>query len=197
MTEFQGIPIDEGILSDTLTFYSILLPVALCIFITLFLLWKRFCKESPEDVKAREKQDEFIRHLQSLPSQDTSAKRRLAEELAQRDNENEEWHKNRIFSIVICAVAIFLILLGYFCAWLPCYQDTVHKDYSVYTGVFTVEHTGGRFGGRWLALQNGTSLGIEGSAKDAVPDEEGTYTGTIVYAPRSELVLGIEWEDVS
>lgn len=70
-------------------------------------------------------------------------------------------------------------LIGYA---VPVWRDYFEKDYTVYTGSYTVIH---KKRGYWVELEDGTTLQSGGAP-------EGEYTGTLVYACRSKIVVGRE-----
>ena len=55
------------------------------------------------------------------------------------------------------------------------------KDYAVSTGTYTVTHQHKAY---WIELEDGTTLQSGGAP-------EGEYTGTVIYARRSKIVVGL------
>lgn len=198
MTEFQGVPIDERILSDELMFYSILLPVSLCLFAILWFFLIRGNKASSQNAEKAEIVEKHILYLEKAAQKKPHLQAALEEQRTKQKEEQKgiikERRRNRFIDVLMLSITVFYAVALFFFAWFPSYRDTLHKDYATYTGSFTVEYTGGRSSGWWILLPDGKRLNIEGSVHDSIPAKEGDYTGTVVYAPRSRLVLGIAWE---
>lgn len=198
MTEFQGILIDEGILPDTLRFFSILIPVG--VFVLLVLLgvwWWMDNKSDPEETDEIKKSSLLIRHLEKFADKDPHIAKKLAKEQRKYKRLTGNQRSNRIGRYLLLGFIVVFAVACFFTEWLPTYQDIQHKDYVTYTGTFRTEwRNTGRSGvgaSLWAILPNDTWLELSKSARDRAPQEDGTYTGTIVYSSRSEIVLGIEW----
>lgn len=187
MTEFQGIPIDEGALLLHTIFGGIFTVV---FFVLVLVVAYTLISEFVESPVNRKKEQNRMKKLQERAESDPIAKKELARRIRKQQKHNKNLRGSigiHIFLLVFTMLGLIVCIGFYF---LPNYQDYTKKDYAVYIGNFEM-----RYGSRytdWIVLPDGTMLEENGSIY-----EEGTYTGTIVYTPRSELVLGIEWEDVS
>ena len=81
MTEFNGILIDEGILSYTLRFFTILIPVGVFVLLILWgFWWWMDNKSDPEEIAEIEKSRLLIRHLKKFADNDPHIAKKLAEE---------------------------------------------------------------------------------------------------------------------
>lgn len=193
MTEFQGILIDEKILSDSLTFYSVFIPVGIVVLLILLgILWwmDRF---TPEDTDEIEKSRLLIRHLEKYADNDPHIAKKLAKEQRNYAQLTGNRQSNRIVRYVLLGIIVLFATTCFLTEWIPTYQDIQHKDYVSYAGTFKTEYR--RSDQFWAILPDGTWLELSGSALECAPREEGTYTGTLVYSSRSKLVLGIEWNE--
>ena len=191
MTEFQGIPIDESVLSSHILGGTILIGLVFAVAIFGLVVFFTFGK-SPTDNKRQQKQtDARIRNLQKKAANNPQAEKELALCLCKKQQEaREKRKKSALFScILLCMLA--LTVFGFFAQFSPVLQDRQYKDYVVYNGGFELRNGVNKYAA-WIILPDGTDLNYRRFVCD-----DGSYAGTIVYAPRSKLVLGIEWEDVS
>lgn len=196
MIEFNGILIDEEILSFNLNFYSVLIPVGVVVLLILWgVWWWMDNKSDPEETAEIEKSRLLIRHLEKFAENDPHIAKKLAEEQQRHKRLTGNQRSNRIGRYLLLGFIVVFAVACFFIEWLPTYQDIQHKDYVTYTGTFRTERSYSSRGGYsvWIILPNDTALEVTRSARKRIPQEEGTYTGTIVYSSRSEIVLGIEW----
>ena len=196
MTEFNGILIDEGILSYTLRFFTILIPVGVFVLLILWgFWWWMDNKSDPEEIGEIEKSRLLIRHLKKIADNDPHIAKKLAEEQRKHKRLAGDQRSSRIGRYLLLGFIVVFAVACFFVEWLPTYQDIQHKDYITYTGTFRTEWSCSNRGGYslWAILPGNTYLELSRSALDRAPQEDGTYTGTIVYSSRSKLVLGLEW----
>lgn len=195
MIEFNGILIDEEILSFNLNFYSVLIPVGVVVLLILWgVWWWMDNKSDPEETAEIEKSRLLIRHLEKFAENDPHIAKKLAEEQQRHKRLTGNQRSNRIGRYLLLGFIVVFAVACFFIEWLPTYQDIQHKDYVTYTGTFQTEwhKVRGRYS-LWAILPDDTYLELSKSAFDRAPQEDGTYTGTIVYSSRSKLVLGLEW----
>ena len=184
MTEFQGIPLDERVLTLNILFASIFTVVFfVLVLVVAYMLISEFV-ESPVN---RKKEQNRMKKLQERAESDPAAKKELARRIRKQQNRKKNlWSSIGAYIFLLVFTLLGLIgCIGFY--FLPNYQDYTKKDYAVYTGTFEMQY--GNKGADWIVLPDGTMLEENGSIF-----EEGTYTGTVVYGKRAKVVVGIAWE---
>ncbi len=132
---------------------------------------------------ANPKEEARIKKLKSLAETDTYAAkqlRKLERKKKHRKNRDRDLRTEAIFVNVLIIVLFFITL---FYITIPTWKDYTIKDYVVYEGEFEVFRS--QRCSR-IKLKDGTI--IWGSAGF----DYGEHEGTLVYAKRSEVVLGGE-----
>ena len=124
-------------------------------------------------------------HIQKLKERaptDARAAAQLAKIERRAQRRRKRNRESRISEIALIGIAGVLCVVMVVSA-VPCAIDYARKDYVVYTGDFVVRGVRRR---ATVLLEDGTVL----SGGAAL--ERGEHHGTLVYAKRSEIVLGIE-----
>ena len=187
MTEFQGIPISETKLLAFIGFsyFFALIFLGFIVWISIHLIREKRYSSSESKAEMR------IKNLKQRAKTDPAAEKELARRLRRQKNKTRD-KKRYIFSQT--ALLLLLVVLLAVTAYLPfdAILDYQQKDYVIYNGTFEyVNNSYARYGtGKDIHLPDGTSL-------SGAPDSwnvNGTYSGTLVYAKRSGLVLGAEAE---
>lgn len=169
-----GITLDES----RLLISVILSGVTVLVFLGLLIVWILFSRRmiSVEN----EKDTARIRKLRGLADTDEAARKELEKRLRRAAREKDKRIpvrlENGVVSLLLAAVALACL----FFYTVPTWQDYFVKDYKVYTGSYTVTYYKRT---HWIELEDGTTLRY-GSAP------EGEYTGKVVYASRSRIVVG-------
>ena len=188
MTEFQGIPIDEKLLLRHIAVESVVLFLFLCVAIAVLYWVISLLKPTANERRQNNKVAARIHKLQEIAAKDPKAQKELTRRRRKQQRSIRQKRKANTPLLVGTVLLLAIIVGGFFMLILPKQQDYRQKDYVLYHGVCTL-HRGHR-SCDWINLPDGTCLEYSRFVRD-----EGTYTGTIVYAPRSKLVLGIEWEE--
>lgn len=189
MTEFQGIPLNETKLLVLISFDCFLSLVLLgfIVWISVHLIHeKRYSSSSESKAEMR------IKKLKQRAKNDPAAEKELARRLRRQKSKTRD--KNRYFFSQTALLLLLVIMLA-ITVYLPfeVILDYQQKDYVIYKGSFEyVYNSYARYGtGKDIYLPDGTSL----SAAPNSWNVNGTYSGTLVYAKRSGIVLGIEAEE--
>lgn len=172
MNTYNGISISEYRLPVIYIIY-ILLAVALLV-ASLFLLYQIL---SDRDNKLIQR----MKKLREKAVVDEQAAKQLAKTERKIKRRKEKNRGDVIYHIFLFALVIGFELLIIIGGIVPLITDHVVKDYVVYTGEIQVYNSHRR---PYIKLEDGTILSGGTSLT-----EEDTY-GTVVYAKRSEIVLG-------
>ncbi|MBO5797428.1 MAG: hypothetical protein J6R77_03660 [Clostridia bacterium] len=190
--EFQGVSISESLLLR----YAIVSSVMILLFIgvTVWLaIWGGLIFfRDPQNKKAKKR----LQTLQARAETDERARHELARLMRKEEKRRRNERHGRVGYVVLMSL-VGLIVTAAVVFWVaPMWRDYAQKDYAIYDGTFSVvyQHKGwytvipeGR-SFRWLAGFSAEDTYLRGSGEL----ETGTYTGRVVYAPRSEIVVGIE-----
>ena len=126
------------------------------------------------------KEQNRLNNLRARAQEDPVASKQL-EKLLRKQKKRHK--KNLGEAILIYALLTLMISLTLLLAVIPCWTDYFRKDYLVYEGEFEVYYSSRRYR---IRLENGSVLDGGGSL------EEGSYQGRVVYARRTNLVLGTD-----
>lgn len=185
MTEFQGVAINETKLLVLISFTCFLALVLLgfIVWISVHLIREKWCCSSSES-----KAEMRIKNLKQRAKNDPTAEKELARRLRRQKSKTRD--KNRYF-FSQTALLLLLVVILTITVYLPfdAIRDYQHKDYVMYTGPFeySIEGSSYKFGlSHSIYLPDGTCLtGSPGSL-----NTQGAYSGTLVFAKRSGLILG-------
>lgn len=191
--EFQGVSISESLLLR----YAVVSGVMLLLFIGVAVwlaIWGGLYMFSRDPQKG--KTEKWLQTLRARAETDERARRELARRMRKREKRRRNERCDRVWYLVLMGF-VGLIVTAATVFWAtPMWRDYTQKDYATYDGTFSVVYQqkgwytvipeGRSF--RWLTGLSPDETYLRGSGEL----EEGTYTGRVVYAPRSEIVLGIE-----
>lgn len=157
----------------------ILSGILLLAFLAMLIFWILFsCRMAPGK---NQKDSARIRKLRALAETDGAACKELEKRLRKVGRERKHrllsGLKDGLISGLLAVVTLACLALY----TVPVWQDYFVKDYAVYTGTYTVTHQHKAY---WIELEDGTTLQSGGAP-------EGEYTGTVIYARRSKIVVGL------
>ena len=171
---YNGIEIAEWKLLFVVIFTNVFLLAALIIVIASYFIMRE---------KRNKKEESRIKKLRELAQNDAVAAKQLRKMERKKKNRRNRDIELRTETIIADIAIIILFIISIFYITIPAWTDYTIKDYVVYEGEFEVFRTQKR--GR-IRLEDGTVL--SGSAGF----EYGEHEGTLVYARRSNVVLGGE-----
>ena len=174
MNEWNGIPINEGkLLVLTVIFTAVAVGL-----IVLGIFW---LKNAIEDFCPNRSNRRCIEAIKARGADDPKAQKRLRKLERKQKKLQKERRKTILEDSLIGLLIVGALVIDLVLCVIPGWSDYIAKDYVVYEGEFeVVSYTRNHY----IILENGTRL--SGSAGLA----EGEHRGQVVYAARSEIVLG-------
>lgn len=176
MNTYHNIPINE---SKLLVLTVIFTAVA----VGLIVLGAFWLKNAIEDFFPQRSDRRRIEAIEARGEDDPKVQKRL-KKLSRREKKRLKARRMAIIEdALIGLLLVGMLVVDLALCVIPGWSDYFAKDYVVYTGEFeVVSYTKNHY----IILEDGTRL--SGSAGLA----DGEHHGQVVYAPRSEIVLGAQ-----
>ncbi len=174
MTEFNGIPINEG----KLLLLSIIFTAVAIGLIVLGIFW---LKNVIEDFRPDRSNRRRIEEIIARGADDPKVQKRLKKLERKQKKLQKERRKTILEDSLIGLLIVGALVIDLALCVIPGWSDYIVKDYVVYEGEFeVVSYTRNHY----IILEDGTRL--DGSV--SLP--EGEYEGKVVYTKRAEIALG-------
>ena len=191
MDFYSGVPISERVLLRDCIMLIIGVVVMIVIaFVFLKVMLKYWDKDITPNIN---KKTAIVKELESKDLTDKN----IAKRLAQTKRQIKKYKKKLIDEIAIISIVLAMIVgfeIFAIAVGVPTLKDYIKKDYVVYTGEF--ELVDPYWNDAYIELEDGTRLGdgVKGDNRFAKYTflTEGKNYGTVVYAKRSGIVLGIK-----
>lgn len=177
MTDISGIKLDESLLLYNTILMTVLFIIAVGCIILLVAV----------NIRAKKtKESKRIQKLKKAARDDINARRELDRRLRKRRNRRNHTVKSELAAVALIVIlaAVSTVMLV-FCV-IPGWTDFIKKDYVVYNGEFEITQRYSGKGNTFIDLSDGKVIKGHWWQLDNVAD------GTVVYAKRSEYLVGIK-----